>query len=112
MVFRLRRKGFNMMMINSVYEILAVPIQWFKAANALVNSHLGIWGQLAFDLLLLYLLVLIVLKVTKVVVRFALFVVLPSVALTFASSYFLPYNISIILPVCVALMIAINIAIS
>lgn len=97
-------------MINSIYEILAVPIQWFKAANALVYSHLGIWGQLAFDLLLLYLLVLIVLKVTKVVVRFALFVVLPSVALTFASSYFLPFSISVILPICVVLMIAINIA--
>ena len=99
-----------MMVTNSIYEILAVPIQWFKAANALVNSHLGIWGQLAFDLLLLYLLVLIVIKVTKVVVRFALFVVLPSVALTFASSYFLPFSISIILPVCVVLMITINIA--
>lgn len=95
---------------NSIFEMLAVPIQWFKAANALVYSHLGFWGQLAFDLLLLYLLITIVLKVTKVVVRCVLFVALPSLVLSFASSYFLPFSLSIILPVCVMLMIAINIA--
>ena len=90
---------------NSIFEMLAVPIQWFKAANALVYSHLGFWGQLAF-----YLLITIVLKVTKVVVRCVLFVALPSLVLSFASSYFLPFSLSIILPVCVMLMIAINIA--
>jgi len=99
-----------MLLNNSVYEILAVPIQWFKAVNALVYSHLGFWGQLAFDMLLLYLLITIVLKVTKVVIRCVLFVALPSLVLSFVSSYFLPFSLSIILPVCVMLMIAINIA--
>jgi hypothetical protein len=97
---------------NSVYEMLAVPIQWFKVVNALVYNHLGFWGQLAFDLLLLYLLVMIVLKVTKVVIRCVLFVALPSLVLSFVSSYFLPFSISVILPVCVVLMIAINVAMS
>ena len=99
-----------MLLNNSVYEILAVPILWFKAVNALVYSHLGFWGQLAFDMLLLYLLITIVLKVTKVVIRCVLFVALPSLVLSFVSSYFLPFSLSIILPVCVMLMIAINIA--
>jgi hypothetical protein len=81
---------------NSIFEILAVPIQWFKVVNALVYSHLGFWGQLAFDLLLLYLLITIV----------------PSLVLSYVSSYFLPFSLSIILPVCVMLMIAINVAMS
>ncbi len=95
---------------NSISEILAVPIQWFKAANGFIYGHLGFWGQLAFDLLLLYLLFLIVFKITKTVVRCVLFVAIPSVVLSFVSSYFLPFSFSIILPVCVVLMIAINIA--
>jgi hypothetical protein len=98
-----------MHILNFVNEILAVPIQWFKVVNALVYSHLGFWGQITFDLLLLYLLFLIIFKVTQAVIRCVFYIVIPSLVLSLASSYFLPFSLSVILPVCVVLLIAINI---
>lgn len=93
---------------NSLVEFLATPIQWFKEANAFVYSHLGFWGQLAFELLLFYLLFLIAFKATQVVVQCLFYVAIPSLVLSFVSSFLLPFSFAVTLPICVALFITIN----
>jgi hypothetical protein len=96
-------------MLNTIFQFFALPIHWFKMANSLVYAHAGFWGQLAFDLLLFYLLFLIAFKVTQVVIKCVFYVVVPSLVLSFVSSFILPFGFAFILPVCVALLIVINI---
>jgi hypothetical protein len=95
--------------LNSVLEVFAVPIQWVKEANSMVYSHFGFWGQLAFDLLVVYFLILIVYKVTQTAIKCIFFIAVPSLVLSFVSSFILPFGFASILPVCVALMIMVNI---
>ena len=96
-------------MLNTILEVLALPIQWFKMANSFVYAHLGSWGQIAFDVLLVYSLFLIAFKISKVIFHCVFFIALPSLILSFASSFVLPFNFTSILPVCVALFVVINI---
>lgn len=96
-------------MLNTILQVFALPIQWFKVANSFVYAHLGFWGQVAFDLLLFYLLFLIVFRVTQVAIRCVFYVAIPSLVLSFASSFILPFSFAFILPVCVVLLIVINI---
>jgi len=96
-------------MLNTILEVFSVPIQWFKALNSIVYAHLGFWGQIAFDVLLIYSLFLIAFKVTKVIFNCVFYVAIPSLVLSFASSFVLPFGFTSILPVCVALFVVINI---
>jgi hypothetical protein len=94
---------------NSMGGVLALPIRLMEEANLFVYSYLGTFGQLAFDLILLYVLCLIAFKVTKAVFDVAFYVVIPSVAVSLASSFVLPFAFASILPVCVVLLIVVNI---
>ena len=96
-------------MLNTILQVFALPIQWFKVANSFVYAQVGFWGQLAFDLLLFYLLFLIAFKVTQAAIKCVFYVAVPSVVLSFVSSFVLPFSFVSILPVCVALLIMINI---
>jgi hypothetical protein len=95
--------------LDSLGSIASVPIKLIEEANLFVYSHLGFYGQLAFDLLLLYLLFLIVYKITRAVFDTALYIVIPSVILSLVTSFFLPYAFGYILPVCIAALIVVNI---
>ena len=95
--------------LNSIGQALAAPIKLVEEANLLVYAHLGLFGQVAFDLILFYLLFLIAFKVTKAVFDAAFYVIIPSVALCLVSSFVLPFAFTSILPVCVVLLIVINI---
>lgn len=95
--------------LNSILEVFALPIKWIEEANLFFYAHLGFWGQLAFDLILFYLLFLIAFKVTKAVFDIAFYVIVPSVVLSVVSSFVLPFAFVSILPVCVALLIVINV---
>ena len=93
---------------NSTAEVLALPIKLVEEANLFVYAHLGFWGQLAFDLVLFYLLFLVAFKVTKAVFDIAFYVIVPSVVLSLVSSFVLPFAFGSILPVCVAVLIVVN----
>jgi hypothetical protein len=95
--------------VNSIAEVLALPIKLVEEANLFIYAHLGTFGQLAFDLVLFYLLFLIAFKVTKAVFDIAFYVIVPSVVLSVVSSFVLPFAFGSILPVCVALLIVINV---
>jgi hypothetical protein len=95
--------------LNSLASVLSVPVALIQELNLFIRSHLGLYGQLAFDLILLYLVFLLVYKVSRVVLDTALYVILPSVALSLVSSFFLPVAFGYLLPVCVAALIVVNI---
>lgn len=95
--------------LNSTLEVLAVPIKLVEEANLFFYVHLGFWGQLAFDLVLFYVLFLIAFKVTRAVFDITFYVIVPSVVLSGVSSFVLPFAFGSILPVCIALLIVINI---
>ncbi len=94
---------------NSVGETLALPIRLIEEANLFVYAHLGPLGQLAFDLILFYVLFLIACKAAKALFDVAFYVIVPSVALSLVSSFLLPLGFGSILPVFVVVLIAINI---
>lgn len=95
--------------LSSLLEVFALPIKWFEEVNLFLYAHLGFWGQLAFDLVLFYLLFLIAFKVTKAVFDALFYVIVPSVILSLVSSFVLPFAFGSVLPVCVAVLIVINI---
>jgi hypothetical protein len=90
--------------LNSLASVLSVPVALIQELNLFIRSHLGLYGQLAFDLIFL-----LVYKVSRVVLDTALYVILPSVALSLVSSFFLPVAFGYLLPVCVAALIVVNI---
>jgi hypothetical protein len=95
--------------LDALAKILSVPIGLVEEANLFFYSHLGFYGQVAFDLVLLYLLFLVAYKITRAVFDTALYVIVPSVILSVVSSLFLPYAFAYILPVCIAALIVVNI---
>jgi hypothetical protein len=95
--------------LTSILNVLSFPIQWIEEANMFFHAHFGLMGQLAFDLILFYILFLIAFKVTKAIFNVAFYVVVPSIALSLVSSFLLPFAFGSILPVCVAVLIVINI---
>ena len=95
--------------LNSTVQVLGAPIRLIEEANLFVYSHLGFWGQLAFDLVLFYVLFLIAFKVTKALFDVAFYVIVPSLVLSGVSSFLLPFAFASILPVCLAALIVVNI---
>ncbi len=95
--------------LNSLLEVFALPIKLVEEANLFVYAHLGFLGQLAFDLVLFYVLFLIAFKVTRALFDIAFYVIVPSVVLSCVTSFVLPFAFGSILPVCVAVLIVVNI---
>jgi|GEM_PF-1081316 len=95
--------------LNSMLEVFALPIKLVEEANLFFYAHLGFWGQLAFDLILFYVLFLIAFKVTKAVFDITFYVIVPSLVLSWVTSFVLPFAFSSILAVSVALLIVVNI---
>ena len=67
-----------------------------------IEERFGTPGIIAAALLLVSIVGLILGKVTKLSFNLVRFVVIPSVAITFIATYFLPYSFVYILPVTVA----------
>jgi hypothetical protein len=89
--------------------VFALPIKLIEEANLFVYAHLGFWGQLAFDLILFYVLFLIAFKITRALFDVAFYVIVPSVVLSWVSSFLFPFAFVSILPVCLAALIVVNI---
>lgn len=95
--------------LNSAIQVLRAPIRLIEEANLVVYGHLGFWGQLAFDLVLFYVLFLIAFKVTKALFDVAFYVIVPSLVLSWVSSFLFPFAFASILPVCLAALIVVSI---
>ncbi len=95
--------------LNSMAGVFALPIKLIEEANLFVYAHLGFWGQLAFDLILFYVLFLIAFKITRALFDVAFYVIVPSVVLSWVSSFLFPFAFVSILPVCLAALIVVNI---
>jgi hypothetical protein len=72
------------------------------SARVFIVDRFGTPGLIAAGLLLLSIVGLIVAKVVRMSFDIVRFVIVPSVAVTFVATYFLPYSFVYILPVTVA----------
>ncbi len=72
------------------------------AAKNFVQGHFGIPGLIAAGILLLSVAAILVMKIIKISFDILRYVVIPSVAITFIATYFLPLSFAYILPVTVA----------
>ncbi len=78
------------------------PSGLIDVARHFIEERFGTAGIIAAALLLVSIVGLILGKVTKLSFNLVRFVVIPSVAITFIATYFLPYSFVYILPVTVA----------
>jgi hypothetical protein len=95
--------------LNSIIQNLRILLDWLKVANLYFYDHFGLSGQLAFDLFIFCFLFLIVFRIFKAVFDFVFYVVIPSLVLSFVTSFVLPFTFATILPICVGLLIVVNI---
>ena len=78
------------------------PSGFIDASRQFIEEKFGMAGIIAAALLLVSIVGLLLSKVTKLSFNLVRFVVIPSVAVTFIATYFLPYSFIYILPVTVA----------
>ena len=95
--------------VNSVAQKFTILRDWFENVNLYLYNHFGFWGQLAFCLVLIYFLLLILFKISKAAFDVVFYVIIPSLVLSFLTSFVLPFTFATVLPVCVALLIVVNV---
>ncbi len=78
------------------------PSGLIDVGRQFIEEKFGTAGIIAAALLLVSIVGLLLGKVTKLSFNLVRFVVIPSVAVTFVATYFLPYSFVYILPVTVA----------
>jgi len=88
--------------LKQLTESISLRADFLHQARAFVENRFGTAGLIACGLLLASILGLLLAKVTKLSFNLLRYVVVPSVAVTFVATYFLPYNFVYILPVSVA----------
>jgi hypothetical protein len=94
---------------NSVGQSFAVLLDWFEKANVYFHDHFGLTGQVTFNVALFGLLFLILMKISKAAFKAVAYVIIPSVILSFLTSFVLPCTFLTALPFCAGFLIAVNI---
>jgi len=94
---------------NSVVQGFTVLLDWFEEANVYFCDHFGLLGQVAFTLIFFCFLFLILFKISKAAFNVIFYVVLPALVFSFVTSFVLPFTFATILPICVGLLIVVNI---
>jgi len=93
-------------MINELLQQAASqigePSGLIDIGRQFIEERFGTAGLIAAALLLVSIVALLIGKVTKLSFNLVRFVLIPSVAVTFIATYFLPYSFTYILPVTVA----------
>ncbi|RKX23497.1 MAG: hypothetical protein DRP51_00160 [Candidatus Zixiibacteriota bacterium] len=88
--------------IQQAASQISEPSGFIDVARQFIEEKFGTAGIIAAALLLVSIVGLLLGKVTKLSFNLVRFVVIPSVAVTFIATYFLPYSFVYILPVTVA----------
>lgn len=83
-------------------------VKWFSGMNQYINTHLGLFAQLALDLLILYIVFMVVYQIIKLSFRVIFRIVIPSVILAGIVFFFTSYSFLNILPIFICLLVAIN----
>jgi hypothetical protein len=93
-------------MLNEIIQQAASqvgnPSDLITIGRQFVEERFGTPGVIAAALLVVSIVGLFLSKVTKLSFNIVKYIVVPSVALTFVATYFLPYSFVYILPVTVA----------
>jgi len=87
---------------QSISSQFTDPNGLFMAARLFIEEKFGTPGLIAAGILLAVIIMVIISKVVKLSFDIVRFVIIPSVAVTFIGTYFLPYSFVYILPVTVA----------
>lgn len=95
--------------VNSVVQNLTIPLDWFEEINVYFHDHFGLWGQVAFNIVLFYFIFLVLSKIFKATFDVVFYVAIPSLVLSFLTSFVLPYAFVTILPFSLGLLILVNI---
>ncbi|UCD17267.1 MAG: hypothetical protein JSV44_12590 [Candidatus Zixiibacteriota bacterium] len=89
-------------LLQSALSQLSSAPAWLGTAKQALLDKFGTPGLIAAVLVLLSTLVLIMVKLVKVSFDLVRYVLVPSIAVTFIATYFLPYSFVFILPVSVS----------
>jgi hypothetical protein len=89
-------------LVQQAITQLTDPGGLFDNAKNFVEQKFGTAGLIAAGLLLLSIIGLVLSKAVKMSFDIVRYVIVPSVAVTFIGTYFLPYSFVYILPVTVA----------
>lgn len=88
--------------IQQAFSQVNEPSGLIDVGRQFIEENFGTAGLIAAALLLVSIVGLLLSKITKLSFNLVRFVVIPSVAITFVATYFLPYSFVYILPVTVA----------
>ena len=88
--------------IQQAFTQVSEPSGLIDVGRQFIEEKFGTAGLIAAALLLVSIVGLLLSKITKLSFNLVRFVVIPSVAITFVATYFLPYSFVYILPVTVA----------
>lgn len=88
--------------IQQAFSQVNEPSGLIDVGHQFIEEKFGTAGIIAAALLLVSIVGLLLSKITKLSFNLVRFVVIPSVAITFVATYFLPYSFVYILPVTVA----------
>jgi len=88
--------------IQQAFSQVNEPSGLIEVGRQFIEEKFGTAGLIAAALLLVSIVGLLLSKITKLSFNLVRFVVIPSVAITFVATYFLPYSFVYILPVTVA----------
>lgn len=88
--------------IQQAFSQVNEPSGLIDVGRQFIEEKFGTAGLIAAALLLVSIVGLLLSKITKLSFNLVRFVVIPSVAITFVATYFLPYSFVYILPVTVA----------
>jgi hypothetical protein len=95
--------------VDSLVQSFTVLLDWFEDANVYLQDHFGLVGQLVFYLVLFYFVSLVLFKISKAAFDLIFYVIIPSLVLSFVTSFILPFTFATILPICVGLLVVVNI---
>lgn len=88
--------------LQQVTDNIEIKLDIFDQAKSFIEGRFGTAGLIACGLLIAAILGLFLGKITKLSFDLLRYVVVPSVAITFIATYFLPFGFVYILPVAVA----------
>ena len=94
--------------IQNIFSVFETFARWIIQLNLYTHSQLGIFAQVALDLLIFYFLFLLISRVVKAMFDLTRYVILPSVILSGVTSFILPYSFLNLLPFFIGVLIVIN----
>jgi hypothetical protein len=94
--------------LQVVFSHFKLFVKWFSGMNQYANAHLGLFVQVALDLLILYIIFMVIYHIIKLSLRVLFRIVIPSVILAGVVFFFTSYPFLSVLPIFVCILVAIS----